>query len=89
MFLATIGVLVGALLAIRFRAPVLCPAILIAALIITVSGVAAGEAAKVLAIAVIGAVAALQIGYIAGAILRAVVAPLHHSADDRVALPRP
>jgi hypothetical protein len=87
MFVVAVSALVGALLAIRFRAAVLCPAILIATLVLTVSGIAAGEAAEVLAVAVIGGVAALQIGYIAGAILRAAVVPLARSADDRVPLP--
>jgi hypothetical protein len=86
MLLATVGLLGGALLALRFRAPVLFPAILIATPIVTVRGIAAGADAKILALTVFGVVAALQVGYMVGCVLRATVGP-HTGAAERVALP--
>jgi hypothetical protein len=86
MYLAIFGLLVGALLATRFRATALCPAILIVTPIVAVRGIATGYDAKALAVAVIVAAAALQVGYVMGCVLRATLAP-PPGADDRVALP--
>ncbi len=65
VFLA-IGTIAGILLGLRFKVFVLVPAILIATIVI----IASGHELKVTALTVFGTVVALQIGYIAGCVLR-------------------
>jgi hypothetical protein len=76
MTIMLIGGLAGAVLGLRFRAMILLLAILIATAVVTGGGIATGESARALAITVLAIVAALQVGYICGAILRGtLVAP--------------
>jgi hypothetical protein len=82
-----IGTLFGALLGLRFRALIVAPVIFVAVAIIAVGGMARGDEAKALALAVIVVAASLQVGYVAGCTLRAVVAAARARNDDGVALP--
>jgi hypothetical protein len=65
-----IGALAGALLGLRFVVWVLGPAIAIVAAMTTVSGIEGGVAATVLAFTLIEVVAAVQLGYLAGCVVR-------------------
>jgi hypothetical protein len=75
---------VGAILGMRFRAPVLGPAVLIVAAVAIVSGVASGDGAKAIALSVIVVAGSLQVGYIAGCILPAMFTATRVSSSDRV-----
>jgi hypothetical protein len=82
---SSIAALAGALLGLYFRALVLAPAILIAAAVITVIGVAKGEGVEALPVIVV--VASVQVSYLTGCILRAAVAATRASARDKIMLP--
>jgi hypothetical protein len=87
MVISTIsGTLVGALLGLRFRVMIIVPAIFIAAAIVTASGTARGDGAAAIAVAVIVVAASLQVGYFAGAVLRAIVGAIGTSNEDRAVL---
>ena len=66
-FLIT-GAIAGLLLGLRFRIFVLVPTVVIATLVIIVSG--SGHKLSVIILTVVGTAVSLQIGYIVGAILR-------------------
>jgi len=68
--LLTICTIAGILLGLRFKALVLCPAIIVAAIAMAGIGIAAGNPIKLIALD-IGLVAmALQMGYVGGCIIR-------------------
>jgi hypothetical protein len=71
IFLIT-GTIVGIMLGFRFKVAVLGPAILLATAVITLTGIASGHEARAI-LTMFGTAASLQIGYLAGGILRAVV----------------
>jgi hypothetical protein len=65
-----IGALAGALLGLRFAILALGPAIVIAAAITSVSGIEVGVGAGMLAFTLIEVVTAVQLGYLAGCVVR-------------------
>jgi len=67
IFLIT-GAIAGIILGLRFRVLVLVPAILLATVIIIVSG--SGDRLSVIVLTVVGTAVSLQIGYIVGCIFR-------------------
>ena len=69
--LLAIGVAAGILLGLRFRVLVLVPATLVAAGAVAVTGLAVGHRLGVVALAVLGTVALLQIGYVVGCVIQA------------------
>jgi hypothetical protein len=73
------GILFGALLGLYFRALILAPGILIAVAAVTTVGIGNGDGPRTLALIAIVVAASLQAGYIAGAILRAMVSASHVS----------
>jgi hypothetical protein len=74
MVISTImGTLVGILLGLRFRVFSIVPAILVAAVVVVVNGAARGDRLNWLALAVVVVGASLQVGYLAGSSLRAIV----------------
>jgi len=62
------GVFVGIILGLRFRVFALIPAILLAAAIIVLAG--SGQKLSAIVLILVGTVVSLQIGYIAGCMLR-------------------
>ena len=65
------GTIVGILLGIRFKVLVLVPASLLAAVIVIANG--SSHTFGVILLTLVGTVASLQIGYVVGSILRALV----------------
>jgi hypothetical protein len=82
-----IGTLFGALLGLRFRAFIVAPATFVAVAIVAVSGAGRGDGITWLVLTVIAVAASLQVGYIAGCTLRAIVAATRARNDDGGALP--
>jgi hypothetical protein len=80
-----IGTLFGTLLGLRFMALIVPPAIFVAVAIVAVSGTARGDDIVWLVLTMIAVAASLQVGYIAGCILRAIVAAIRAN-NDGVAL---
>ena len=68
------GAVVGILLGLRFRVLVLVPATVLFSVGILLAGVANGDQFWTVALTVIGAVALLQMGYVAGYLLQGVLA---------------
>jgi hypothetical protein len=66
-FLVT-GAIVGVLLGLRFKVLVLLPAILVATVVIILSG--SSQKLSVILLTLVGTVVALQMGYIGGSLLR-------------------
>jgi len=62
------GAAIGLLLGLRFRVLVLVPAILLATVVIILSG--SGHKLSVIVLTLVGTVVSLQLGYITGSILR-------------------
>jgi hypothetical protein len=81
-----IGTFFGALLGLRFKVVIVAPAILIAVAIVAVSGAVHGDGIMWIALTALAVAASLQVGYIAGCTLRAIVAATHTN-NDGVALP--
>jgi hypothetical protein len=77
-----IGALAGALLGLRFVVWVLGPAIAIVAAMTTVSGIEGAVGATVLAFTLIEVVAAVQLGYLAGCVVRPGLAATPLSRND-------
>jgi hypothetical protein len=67
----TSGAIAGVLLGIRFKVLVLVPASLLAAVIVVANG--SGQQLGAVVLTLLGTVASLQIGYVVGSILRALV----------------
>jgi hypothetical protein len=82
-----VALLVGALLGLRFRVTIVVPATFMAVAIVTVNGMAHGDGAAAIALAVVVVAASLQVGYLAGAVLRAIVGAIGTSNEDRAPLP--
>ena len=62
------GAAIGLLLGLRFRVLVLVPAILLATVVIILSG--SGHKLSVIVLTLVGTVVSLQLGYVVGSILR-------------------
>jgi hypothetical protein len=82
VMLAIVSILFGALLGLRFKVPVLLPAIALAWPVVAVDGVVLGYGAWELTLAMIVASTSVQLGYIGGGLLRSVVAS--HRPDVEV-----
>jgi hypothetical protein len=67
IFLVT-GVIIGILLGLRFKVLVLVPASVLATIVIII--IARGQELSVIALTLIGTLVALQMGYLAGSVLR-------------------
>jgi hypothetical protein len=67
------GAVVGVILGLRFRVLVLVPAILLATVAIILSG--GGHKLSMIVLTLVGTVVLLQIGYIAGSVLRSFARP--------------
>jgi hypothetical protein len=67
IFLVT-GVLIGILLGLRFKVLVLVPASVLATIVIIVIG--SGHELSVIVLTLIGTLVVLQLGYLAGSVLR-------------------
>jgi hypothetical protein len=67
VFLVT-GVVIGILLGLRFKVLVLVPASILATVVVILS--ASGRELSVIVLTLIGTLVALQMGYLAGSILR-------------------
>jgi len=86
--LATIAILVGAVLGLRFRVLILVPAIGLAALAILVTGIAHSEGLSSIALSVAIASVALQGGYVGGITSRHAVV-MARTSRVRKAWPQP
>jgi hypothetical protein len=90
MILILIGVLVGAVLGLRFKVFVLAPVICIALVIVAVDGVARGDELWRLAVSMIVIATAVQLGYILGIVIQFVMdlaRSTHHSTVSLPTLP--
>jgi hypothetical protein len=85
MMLILTGVLVGAVLGLRFKVFVLVPVICGALVIVVGDGIARGDAIWRLAFSMIMIVTALQLGYFLGNVIRFVMAPAPN--QGRASLP--
>lgn len=72
-FLA-VGVVAGVMLGLRFRVLVLVPATVFVTAVVTAVGFAGGQHFRVIALAVLGTAALLQVGFVVGCVLE-VAAP--------------
>jgi hypothetical protein len=68
-----IGAISGMLLGLRFKVFVLVPTALLATMVIVGAGAASGLGPVAIALRVLGGVASLQIGYVAGVLLHVMV----------------
>jgi hypothetical protein len=66
-----IGAMAGIVLGLCFKVFVLAPAMLLAMALAIASGIMRGHAPSVIALATLGTLASLQIGYLGGCILQA------------------
>jgi hypothetical protein len=73
--LLIISTICGILLGFHFRVLVLVPAMLLATAVITVTSFTHGLGLGTIALTVLGATALLQIGYVAGCVVRAAYLP--------------
>jgi hypothetical protein len=67
VFLVT-GAIIGILLGLRFKVLVLVPASVLATVVVFVNG--SGDKLSVIALTLVGTLVSLQVGYIAGSVLR-------------------
>jgi hypothetical protein len=87
MMLASVGVLLGAVLGLRFKVLVLVPVICAALPIVVVAGIARGEGLWRLALAMIVVATSLQLGYILGIVVRFVLGAARAPNHARVSMP--
>ena len=87
MVLMLIGVIVGAVLGLRFKVLVLAPVICIALVIVAVDGVARGDGLWRLAVSMIGIATAVQVGYILGIVIQLLMDSAPSSHHSTVSLP--
>jgi len=67
------GVIIGILLGLRFKVLVLVPASVLATVVIILSG--SGHELSTIILTLVGTVVSLQMGYIAGSVLRSLARP--------------
>jgi hypothetical protein len=79
-----IGLFFGALLGLRFKVLIVAPAIFVAVDIVAVSGTVRGDGIMWIVLTALAVAVSLQVGYIAGCTLRAIVAA---HANNGVVLP--
>jgi hypothetical protein len=72
--LAIIGVVVGILLGLRYKILILVPALMLAMILAIIVGVASADSFWSIVLATIAVVIAVQLGYLAGIMIRAVIA---------------
>jgi hypothetical protein len=65
-----VGILVGIVLGLRFKALVLFPTLLVAVGMLVIIGIAEGHHLSTILLTVFGLVVSLQIGYVAGCVCR-------------------
>jgi len=82
-FLA-IAAIAGLILGLRFNVLVLVPAILFTITVITLSDIARHQSFKMIVLTAVGSAVLLQIGYIAGRILRASSGAFARPGDDEL-----
>jgi hypothetical protein len=87
MVLMLIGVIVGAVLGLRFKVLVLAPVICIALVIVAVDGVARGDELWRLAVSMIGIGTAVQVGYVLGIVIQLLMDSARSSHHSTVSLP--
>jgi hypothetical protein len=87
MILILIGVLVGAVLGVRFTVFVLVPVIFVALAIVAVGGVVRGDDLWQLAISMIVIATSVQVGYILGIVTQFVMGSVRSTHNSTVSLP--
>jgi len=87
VFIILLGVLVGAVLGLRFTMLVLVPVTCVALGIALVDGIARGDGAWWLAFTMIMISIALQLGYIFGIVVRFVIGGAHAGNHGRDSIP--
>jgi hypothetical protein len=85
--LMVIGILVGAVLALRFKVLVLVPVICVELAIVLVDGIARGNGAWWSALAIVAIATSTQVGYFTGSVIKSVTTA-RIAADDGVSMPR-
>ena len=81
------GAIAGIILGLRFKVLVVIPAILLATVVIIVSG--SGDKLSAIVLTVVGTAVSLQIGYIVGSILRALARSGYQDPRQRWTFRRP
>jgi|SRR5450631_4755337 len=87
VILLVIGILVGAVLSLRFKVLVLVPVICGALSIVVVDGIARGDGLLRLAVAMIAIATSVQLGFILGVGARSVIGATRAGNHDRVSMP--
>jgi len=82
-----IGILVGAVLGLRFKVLVLVPVICVALAIVLVDGIARGDGLWWLALAMIVITTSLQLGYILGNVVRFAMGAARAPNHGKVSMP--
>ena len=72
---AIIGAIAGALLGIRFKVLVLIPAILVATVVVIITGHQIGQHVLAIVLSALATISALEIGYMVGCVVRVKVLP--------------
>jgi hypothetical protein len=86
LILMAIGILVGAVLGLRFKVLVLVPVICVALAIVLVDGIARGDGLWWLALAMVVIATSLQLGYILGIVVRFVLGAVRAPNHGRVSM---
>jgi hypothetical protein len=82
-----LGVLIGAVLGLRFKVFVLVPVICGASAVVVIGGIARGDTLWRLAFTMVVIATALQMGYFLGNVIRLVTGAARASDHDRVSMP--
>jgi hypothetical protein len=87
MMLVLIGILLGAVLGLRFKVLVLVPVICAALPVVVVAGIARGDGLWQLVLAMIVIATFLQLGYVLGIVVRFVMVAARAPNRGRVSIP--
>jgi len=87
VILIPMGVLVGAVLGLRFKVLVLVPMICAALPVIVVSGITRGEGVWRLALAMIVVAISLQLGYVLGSFVQSIMGAARATNHRRASMP--
>ena len=87
VILMVIGILVGAVLGLRFKVLVLVPVICGALSIVVVDGIARGDGLLRIAVAMIVIATSVQLGFVLGIVTRSVMGAARAGNHDGVSVP--
>jgi hypothetical protein len=80
--LAIVGVVVGIVLGLRYKVLILVPAFLLAMVFTIIVGIARADSFWSIVLTTVAVVTAVQLGYLAGIVIRAAIAAIRPRKDD-------